>query len=213
MDRRTLAPACAQREFLAAAVELRRRQTELLPAVAEALGRAPYDYWIRGEGRGDAALDAIDRTRDGQWRFHFHGLELDIRHEEDSRGVRIDFGPSGGVAFTPGGVGQFVQNSRPPWRSFPELHEHLAGKLSYDHARCVAVTEALRERGLVDHAAPELLALMLRHRRLTPQGYVLAIPPDEMPRDEVALMLCDRLVITANGELEAGRAGFCGVPK
>lgn len=192
-------PATAEHQFLAAAAELCTRQRELVPLVAEALGRAPYDYWILGDGRDDATLDAIERTRDGVWRFHFHGLEFDLRHVTDGRGVRVDFGPGGSCAFTPGGVGAFVQTSKPPWRSFPTLGEHLVGPLGYDYARCCQLAGALRERGLIDHAAPDLVQLMMTYRRLTPTGYVLEIPPGRAPVDANALCLCDNLVITERG--------------
>ena len=87
-----------EHEFLSAAHELGVRQLELVALVAEALGVGPYQYWILGEGRADPRLDAINRTRDDQWQFHFHGIEFDAVHLADGRSVRVDFGFAGSLA-------------------------------------------------------------------------------------------------------------------
>jgi hypothetical protein len=188
--------------FLEAAAELTNRQCELMPLLTATLGRTPFDYWILGVGRDDPKLDAIDTTIDGQWRFQFHGLELDLRHAIDGRAIRIDFGPCGISAFTPGAVGAFAGASRSPWRAFPDLKAALSGAREYDHARCVALCDDLRRHGLVDYAAPELVALVARYARLIPgRGYVLDIPSDLLPADETELVLCNNLLITEKGRV------------
>lgn len=195
-----MTPAIAELEFLRAAAELGRRQLELVPLVAEALGRSPYAYWILGDGRDDVALETICQTKDGEWRFNFHGLEFDVSNVADRRGVRVDFGPNGICAFTPGGVGSFVQATRPPWRTFPELKAYLAGRVEYDYARCAQLAEALQQRGLIRSSAPDLFALIEEHTKLVAgRGYVLDIPKEARPADENALVLCGSLVITEQG--------------
>jgi len=188
--------------FLEAAAELASRQRDLMPLLTAALGRSPFDYWILGIGRGDPGIDVIDTTVDRQWRFHFHGLEVDVHHAIDGRAVRIDFGPWGIPAFTPGAVGAFAVASRSPWRVFPELKAVLAGVVGFDHARCVAFCDELRHRGLVDYAAPEVVALVTRYRKLMPgRGYVLDIPSELCPPDETEILLCDKLLITDKGRV------------
>jgi hypothetical protein len=196
-----MTPSIATAQFLKAAAELGRRQAQLRPLVAKALGREPYDYWIAGNGRGDPAIDRIHRTKCGEWQFYFHALELDIRHLDDGRGVRVDFGPGGICAFTPGAVGSFVEATQAPWEVFPELREYLATPVGYDHATCAFLADALRSDGLIDHSAPELVALMAAHAKSDPgHGHVIRAPDEMQPADENALLLCDRLVITELGQ-------------
>jgi Domain of unknown function (DUF6896) len=194
--------------FLEAAAELTSRQFELLPLLERALGRTAFDYWIRGDGKGDPALDSIEATTDGQWHFHFHGLEVDVRHAVDGRAVRIDFGSGGTPAFTPGGVGAFAFASRPPWRAFFELRAALEGSVDYDHARCVALSDQLRYQGLIEYVAPEVVALIARYSRFDPErGHIVDIPKELRPEDENTLTLCDRLIITDEGRALLARAG------
>jgi hypothetical protein len=162
-----------------------------------ALGRTPFDYWILGEGRGNPSLDAIDTTIDGQWRFHFHGLEVDVRHAIDGRAVRIDFGPGGTPAFTPGGVGAFAIASRPPWRDFPDLKATLSGAVGYDHARCVNLCDDLRHHRLAEWGRLEA----------RPEGFtrvVFRTPAEEViVEGEMAVAtfrsVCARLAVVLGG--------------
>jgi hypothetical protein len=193
--------------FLEAAAELTSRQLDLLPLLTDALGRTPFDYWILGNGRNDPILDAIETTMDGQWCFRFHGLEVDVHHAVDGRAVRIDFGPGGVPAFTPGAVGAFTIASRSPWSTFPELKAMLACAEGYDHARCLALSDQLRHQGLIDYAAPEVFDLVTRYGRfISGRGHVLDVPSELRPTDETAMLLCDKLLITDNGRkvLERG---------
>jgi hypothetical protein len=189
-----------ERQFLEAAAELAIRQRELEPRVSAALGRRAYDYWILGHGRDDPALDAIDVVEGGDWRFRFHGLEFDVRHVADGRSVRVDFGPGGILTFTPGGVGSFVVTTRPPWRTFPELKAFLSGSVGYEYAKCVELSEALRNMHLISYVSPDVVNLVKRHSTFVPgRGHVLDVPPAERPTDESALTLCDKLVLTERG--------------
>ncbi len=198
-----------ERAFLEAAAELTLRQQELEPLVSATLGRSAFDYWIRWQGRGDPKLDCLDLTENGEWRFHFHGLEFDLLHVSDGRTVRVDFGPGGSLTFTPGGVGSFVARTRPPWRTFPELMRFLAGPVSYDHARCAQLTESLMAKGYIAMAAPEFVALMAKHTTFIPgRGHLVDVPPQARPEDETFLLLPHNLVLTDKArQLLAGTAG------
>lgn len=206
-----MSTAALERQFLAAAVELVARQIELYPKVAEVLGVDPFAYWIVGQGRHDH-LDAITRTADSEWSFHFHGLELDLVNVSDGRRVRVDFAPGGRLAFTPGGVGEFVRAARSPWRQFSELAQHLCGPHDYaDHRRCVALADALVEQGHLAWADPRVMALIARHRRIVPgHGTVLNLPLDERPADPTALLLCDRYVLADTSAQAAARPSAPG---
>jgi hypothetical protein len=189
-----------ERQFLEAAAELAIRQRELEPLVSAALGRRAYDYWILGHGRDDPALDTIDLSEGGDWRFRFHGLEFDVQQIADGRSVRVDFGPGGILTFTPEGVGSFVVTTRPPWRTFPELKALLSGSVGYDYAMYVELSDALKNMGLINYVAPDLVDLVKKHTTLVPgRGYVLDVPLAERPQDENALILCDRLVLAQKG--------------
>jgi hypothetical protein len=185
-------------QFLSAAVELVARQQELIPLVAHAIGIDPFEYWILGQRRDDSALDAIDRTADGEWGFRFHGLEFDIKNLRDGRGVRVDFGPRGRRAFTSFGVGEFICSSRPPWQVFPKLKEHLCGSHEWaDSRRCAQLADVLVEQGYLAFAEPRLVKLIAEHTRDIPgRGRVVDIPAAEMPDEESDLLLCDNLMLT-----------------
>ena len=200
-----------ERAFLGAASELTRRQHQLERLVSDALGRPAFDYWIRGVGRGDPTLDALSLATGGEWRFHFHGLEFDVAHVSDGRSVRVDFGPAGILAFTPGGVGAFVGATRRPWRTFPELQSFLEAPAGYDYGRCVDLAEALIAKGLISEAAPEVVALMKRHATFVPgRGHVVDIPARDRPTDETLLLLCDRLILTERARSLLGGISTAG---
>jgi len=195
-------------DCLRAMAELARRQHEIEPLIAATLGRSAFDYWIVGDGRDDPALARLDLTVTGEWRFRFHGLEVDAAHAVDGRSVRIDFGPGGVLALSPTGIGQFAMKAAPPWRVFPELKAHLHGTVDYDYWRCVALCDALRAQGLIAYARPDLVALLARHTRMVPgRGQVIDLPEEDPPRDENDVLLCDRLVLTADGEAWLAREG------
>lgn len=160
--------------FLEAAHELSLRQAELYPSLTEALGREPYAFWVRRHERAArnwferlrfrADLRRFQSGRFQRWAWGFHGLECDLRHLDDGRFVRIDFGPSTRhLVLTGWGVLQFVMTSRPPWRSFHDLREFLADEpppyhhLSGDHAKMSALCDRLQELELLVPAEPRLL--------------------------------------------------------
>ena len=133
--------------FLQAAAELELRQAELLPLVAKALGYDPWEYWMssgfegpRRPGSWDSIVIVTEENRpqeeakceqsgvtgDGEWRWFFHGCEIDIDHIEDGRRVRVDFGRRDhGIGFSGFGVSQFVARSKPPWNQYPRLRRYL----------------------------------------------------------------------------------------
>ena len=188
-------------EFLRAVSALTRHQNELEPLVASALGRPSYQYWILGNGREDAALRDTKLTPDGQWRFHFHGLEFDVQHVTDTRHVRVDFAPGGELAFTPGGVGSFVMASCAPWPVFEDLRSALRQSVGCDYALCAHFCNSLRSKGLIAHARPDLVELIRSHTRFVPgKGNVLDVSLRDLSPDETALALCDTLVITDKGQ-------------
>jgi hypothetical protein len=187
-------------EFLRAVCALTRYQSELEPLVASALGRPSYQYWILGHGRDDAGLSDTKLTPDGQWRFHFHGLEFDVQHVTDTRNVRVDFAPGGKLAFTPGGVGSFAMASCAPWPVFEDLKSVLRQSVGYDHARCSHFCDSLRSKGLIAYARPDLVELIRSHTRFVPgKGDVLDVSLRDLSPDETALALCDTLEITDKG--------------
>lgn len=187
-------------EFLKAASELTRRQQEVDPLVAAALGRTSYQYWICGDGRGDPRLNAMELTQDGQWRFRFHGLEYEAQHVSDGRHLRVDFAPGGGLAFTASGVGSFVMKSCAPWAVFEELRSAFRASGGYDYWRCVRFCDALRSEGLVGFARPDLVEAVRKATRLEPGGrQVLDRSLLDLSAEDAGLAVCDTLVVTALG--------------
>src|SRR3954454_3775873 len=109
-------------DLLAACFEARRRQREMLPLIAAMSVPGPqvfYEWaiWRRSQ-------DKIPNT---SWVLRFHGLECDLRNEQDGRFIRYDFGPRGSVeCLTPFGVLQFIMTSTAPWQEFPSLRARMA---------------------------------------------------------------------------------------
>lgn len=188
-----------ERQFLAAATELALRQRELTLLVAQAIGVDPFEYWVSRRFSSGQCPEQTGQTADGEWSFFFHGLEFDLHHRHDGRNVRVDFGPGGRLAFNPGGVGQFVSHTKPPWQVFPELKRHLCGSSRYaDDRRCSALADALVGQGHVAPADARLVALRAKYTREVPgHGTVIEIPEDELPEERIDLFLCDNLVLTA----------------
>lgn len=186
-----------ERDFLAAAAELVFRQGELLSRVEMALGVDPYEYWIR---RGGQPADA-DPEGDGEWRWTFHGLEVDIAHQRDGRFVRVDFGPRGRRdVFTDYGIGLFVCHTRAPWREFPRLKAALdRGDGEPKFEVVTSLYEALMEKGDFEHADPQLVALAERYTTTTAGHSVLAVPPALQPDPAEDLLLARRLAISGSG--------------
>jgi hypothetical protein len=190
-----------EQQFLAAATELARRQRELTPLVAQAIGTDPFEYWILRRSQGGRCPEQKGQTADGEWSFFFHGREFDLRHRHDGRNVRVDFGPGGRLAFNPGGVGQFVCHTKAPWRVFPELKRHLCGPNDYaDYWRCCALADTLIEQGHFGLADARLVALRAKYTRVVSETEtVIEIPEDELPEERADLVFCDNLVLTAAG--------------
>lgn len=189
-------------DLLAACFEARRRQREMLPLIAGALGapeaQAFYDWAIRR--RQDA-----DYIPDSPWRFSFHGFECDLRNTADGRFLRYDFGPGGRCdCVTAWGVLQFVMTSKAPWREFPALRERLArigppyDYLSGDHAKACEAWGRLEREGCFEPAGPELVAFLSRHTAVRPDGSSEVSFPDGTP-DEMVIdcLVAQRPILTA----------------
>lgn len=190
-------------EFLKAAADLAERQRELYPLLLEALGTDPWEFLIVRDMAPRIKSDGV--TRDGSWRWWFHGLECDMEHRVDGRYVRFDFGPSKNKLTVGHGYGvlQFVMCSRPPWVDYVTLREHLAsdhtarGHLGGDHAKMSILCNRLTEAGLLVQAAPELVALADKYTTIEPnQGHIVAIPDDLAPSGALEHFVARRLVLS-----------------
>ncbi len=113
--------------------------------------------------------------RDGEWSYFFHGYDADLRHADDGRFLRVDFGPHGNTdTFTSWGTAQFVMTSKNPWTDFYDLKAYLANRPPpYDEhsaslERAGALCDHLEGAGLIQSADRELLALAKRHTTLNP---------------------------------------------
>jgi hypothetical protein len=189
-------------DLLAACFEVKRRQREMLPLIAGALGvpeaQAFYDWAIRG--RQDA-----DHIPDSSWRFSFHGFECDLQNTADGRFMRYDFGPGGRCdCVTPWGLLQFVMTSKAPWREFPALRERLARTgppydyLSGDHAKVCEAWGRLEREGCFEPADPELVEFLSRHTAVRPDGSSEVWFPDGTT-DEMMIdcLVAQRPILTA----------------
>ncbi len=105
-----------QREFLDATIGLVCIQREMLARIHQLLGVSAYDFWIRRE-KPERAQDDLG---DDEWKYNFHGLELDIQNRRDGRFARIEFGPRGmDNVFSEQSIGIFAVSTRSPWPVSP----------------------------------------------------------------------------------------------
>lgn len=198
-------------DFLVAAAELVHKQQELLPALSKTVG-VPIEEMLYGwtecnfpkvmKWYHSKLKRETGKVSCTDWRYNFHGLECDLSHP-DGRFVRVDFGPRGNVdTFTGFGVLQFVMASKPPWREFPELREHLAekpppyGHLSGSHARMCVLDDRLIEAGMFEPAAPDLVALMEAHSYVDADGQRMFDIPEKTHRSTVDCLVANRHVLS-----------------
>jgi hypothetical protein len=192
----------ADLDLLAARFESRRRQREMLPLIAGALGVPESQVFY---ARTCRRLQDVDRIPDSPWRFSFHGLECDLRNTADGRFLRYDFGPAGRYdCVTAWGVLQFVMTSKAPWQEFPALRERLAKRgppydyLSGDHTKVCEAWDRLEREGCFEPADQELVALLSRHTALRPDGSSEVSFPDGTAEERVIdCLLAGRPILTA----------------
>jgi len=175
--------------LLAACFEARKRQIEMLPLIAAALG-VP-----RGELFYAWALARRQQTEsipNSAWRFGFHGLECDLENTADGRFLRYDFGPGGREdCVTPWGILQFVMTSKAPWQEFPDLRERFAltgppyDHLSGDHGKISEVWDRLELQGCFEPAAPGLIEFQARYTSIGEDGIRCMSLPHSTPDETV----------------------------
>lgn len=197
-----------EHDYLEAAAELVGRQAELLRRVEMALGIDPYEYWVR---RSLGQPKDSDPENDGEWRWTFHGLEVDIAHMRDERLVRVDFGPHARRdVFTDWGIGLFVCHAQPHWREFPRLRAALDQGNGYPKFDVVnALGDAQIRNGCFEYADAPMVALVEKYTTKLPNGATrLAVPKALQPDPPEDMFLCMRYTLSKKGRqrLEGGRS-------
>lgn len=177
-------------DLLAACFEARRRQKEMLPLIAAALGVPDGQVFYTWMARLDRDIEDIPNS---PWKFRFHGFECDLRNTTDGRFLRYDFGPGGRYdCVTAWGVLQFVMTSKMPWREFPKLRDRLARTgppydyLSGDHTKVSEAWDRLERAGCFEPADPGLVAFQSRYTSIGRDGINYVSYPEGTP-DETML--------------------------
>ena len=113
-------------QFLIACHESVARRRPLIADLAALLDvRTDEVFYLWAERR----CKQSGSFRGGEWTYFFHGYECDLRHANDGRFLRIDFGPHGRTdTFTSWGAAQFVMTSKSPWPDFYDLKAYLANR-------------------------------------------------------------------------------------
>jgi hypothetical protein len=191
-------------DFLRAASALTRYRHELEPLVASTLGRTTYQYWILGDGRGDAKQ--ADAGRPVALSFPRPRVRCPARHRWQACASRLcsRWNP----CFHPGWRWFLRAGELRPWPVFEDLRTVLRQSVGYDYARCVQLCDALRAKGLIGYARPDLVALVRSHTRFVPgTGNIMDVSLPDLSPDEAALALCDTLIVTDEGQQALRRAG------
>lgn len=195
--------------FLCACQEAVLHQLELVPMLAQGLGVEPNEvfyHWVkppRCQQRGKIL------TTD--WTYYFHGLECNLKHAQDGRFLRVDFGPNGRFdTFSGWGVLQFVMTTKLPWKVFPDLQAYLAeepppyNELSGSHKRMSLLAQRMFDLRLVETTDPGLSALVESHRHVEPDGQTVVILPapfNDWTRHEFwDSAVCERWVLSDLGK-------------
>ncbi len=191
-------------ETLEACQEVQRRQQEMLPLLAAALGVPPEEVfytwaWRRCQQRG--------RLPEEAWQFFFHGLECDLRNTADGRFLRLDFGPKGRVdTFTAWGVLQFIMTSTPPWGEYRDLKRTFAAKEppwdqdAGDLGKFGEVWDQLEGWGCLQTADAQLVDLLKRHTSVGADGLQrLAFPPGTPERVQIDCSVAHRHRLSEEG--------------
>lgn len=159
---------------LKACLEYGARQKEMLPQLAVALGVENSQVFYTWALRRCAQRG---RLANADWVYFFHGLECDLRNQNDGRFLRIDFGPGGRVGvLNDGGVLRLILTSVQPWREFPNLKAYFAKKgppfdeFSGDWEKMSEIWDALESNGFFEQAAPDLVAFQAKYTSRGPDG-------------------------------------------
>jgi hypothetical protein len=204
----------AEWEVLVAAQECIQRGQAVIALVHQALGQSPFEYWIleRFGCKGVPLRQEYEQhgvTLNGQWRWFFHGLEIDLQRLQDRRTLRVDFGPGGRLdVFTVSGIQSHIEGG---WRSFPELS--MIEQTNCYHG-IAHVCACLREKALVEYCDPEAHELFERFTRPGDEvnELVIDIPPELLPEDLTRILLRDAMVIAPDGHEQIERRRMLPAP-
>jgi hypothetical protein len=192
-------------QFLIACHELVVRRRPLIADLAAQLDvRRDELFYLWAERR----CKQRGSFRSGEWTYFFHGYECDLRHANDGRFLRVDFGPGGNTeTFTSWGTAQFVMTSKCPWSEFSDLRAYLADRAPpYDEhsaslQRAGLLCDHLERAGLIESADRELLALADRHTTLNAEGIpTLRLPQGTPDRIYFDISVAQRKVISDAGK-------------
>ncbi len=154
---------------LQACQEYVKRQLEMLPALAAAIGVAETDVFYTKMRRPIAQRGTLPG---GDWAYFFHGYECDLRNLNDGRFLRVDFGPEGRVGILNSyGVLRLIMTSVLPWREFPKLRSYFAKdgppyhENSGDWQKMSELWDRLDSQGFFEQTAPSLVALQAKHTK------------------------------------------------
>jgi hypothetical protein len=200
-------------DLLTACFETRRRQREMLPLIAAALGVPDGQVFYTWMARLDRDIEDIPNS---PWKFRFHGFECDLRNTDDGRFLRYDFGPVGRYdCVTAWGVVQFVMTSKAPWREFPALRVRLARTgppydyLSGDHTKVCEAWDRLERAECFEPADPDLVVFQARHTTIGRDGIrYVSYPAGTSDETAIDCAVAHRQLLTARARAVLQESGW-----
>lgn len=200
-------------DILGACVEAELRQREMMPLLAATVGVPPeavYHTWASRRCRQSGAVTGTP------WRYFFHGFECDLKHAEDGRFLRLDFGPGGRFdTFSAWGVLQLIITSTAPWAEFAPLKQLFAkteppwDEYSGNFPAFGERWDRLDEAGCFEAADPALAADFTRYTTVEPSGMtVVQYPPGTPEETQLDCVLAHRSIMSLHARrlVEATRS-------
>lgn len=161
-----------------------------------------FYHWINGK------LPQHGYLSNKQWKYFFHGLECDLRHQ-DGRFLRMEFGPGGRIdTFTDWGIYKYITSFRKHWLTSIEVDTSVAKMTSAassesldPYQKISLIVNRLKDLKLLVPVAPELAKELngCHVKTFGANEMVVQLPKHLTDRKYFDTRVCNRLIISATG--------------
>ncbi len=159
-----------------------------------------FYHWINGK------LPQHGYLSNKQWKYFFHGLECDLRHQ-DGRFIRMEFGPGGRIdTFTDWGIYKYITSFKKHWLTSIDVDSYLAKLMASpesldNYQKTSLIVNRLKDLKLLVPVAPELAKELngCHVKTFGASEMVVQLPKHLTDRKYFDTRVCNRLIIAAKG--------------